>query len=155
QDGRPFLQRDIEQLVDFRLRADVHAGGRILEDVDLRFQVQPASDRNLLLVAAGKQLDGKARIVGAQAHGFAEALGGRALARRRQPGRGPAPAACGLRKKFSRTDSPAMIDSPTRSAQTRLTPRSMARRGEPSSTVVPSIRIHPPVMPSTPNSARP
>ena len=51
-DRRARLQRDVEQPVDFRLGADVDAGGRVLEDVDLRVEVQPAPDHDLLLVAA-------------------------------------------------------------------------------------------------------
>ena len=60
-------QRHVEQAVDLRLRADVDAGGRILEDVDLAGEMQPAADHDLLLVAAGEQLDRHARIVRPQA----------------------------------------------------------------------------------------
>ena len=40
------------------------------------------------------------------------------------------PAATGLRNRFSRTDKFGIIDSPTRSAQTRLIPRAIASRGD-------------------------
>ena len=59
----PCLERDVEETIDFRLGADVDAGGRILEDVDLRVEVQPAPDHHLLLVAARQELDRQRRIV--------------------------------------------------------------------------------------------
>src|SRR5437762_6053069 len=65
------LQRDVEQTVDLRLRADVHAGGRILEHVDLPVQMQPAPDDDLLLVAARQPLDWNRWIVRLQADAFA------------------------------------------------------------------------------------
>ena len=46
------LESHVEQPVDLGLGADIDAGGRILEDVDLRAEVQPAPDHDLLLVAA-------------------------------------------------------------------------------------------------------
>src|SRR6185437_4174153 len=90
QDGRTFLERNVEQLVDFCLRADIHSGSRVLEDIDFRFQVQPASDRDFLLVSTGKQLDGEVWIVRAKTDGFPQPPRGRALSRRRKPGRGSA-----------------------------------------------------------------
>ena len=151
----PSLQRDVEQLVDLRLGADVDAGGRILEHVDLRFEMEPAPDHDLLLIAAGQQFDGEARDRWAASPPSRRGGATAAHSRRGASHDGRArPAASGFKKKFSRTDRPGRIDSPTRSAQTRLTPSSIAARGEPMSTAAPSMRISPPVSGSTPNSAR-
>src|ERR1700722_165708 len=46
------LKSDIEQSIDLCFGADIDAGRRILEDIDLRRQMQPASDDHLLLVTA-------------------------------------------------------------------------------------------------------
>ena len=152
----PCLERDVEQPIDFRLGADVDAGGRILEDVDLRVEVQPAPDHHLLLVAARQELDRQRRDRSAASRAARRAPSRRWLSR---PGEisenALKPAATGLRNRFSRTDRFGMIDSPTRSAQTRLTPCAIASRGEATAIVAPSSRTCPPVIGQTPNSARP
>src|ERR1700723_2200801 len=44
----------VDELVDVRLGADVHALGRLVEDEHLGFHPQPAGQHHLLLVAAGQ-----------------------------------------------------------------------------------------------------
>src|SRR5579871_5805472 len=48
-DGGTRLQGDIEETIDLGLRADIDAGRRVLEDVDLAGKMQPAADDDLLL----------------------------------------------------------------------------------------------------------
>src|ERR1700733_7368896 len=79
-DRRPCLERDVEQTIDFGLGPDVDAGGRILEDVNLRLEVQPAPDHHLLLVAARQELDWQRRIVRPQSDLGASLLRGAILA---------------------------------------------------------------------------
>ena len=71
-DRRAGLESDVEEAVDLGLGTDVDAGGRILEDIDLGGEVQPAPDHDLLLVAAGEKLDRQAGIVGPEADLAAE-----------------------------------------------------------------------------------
>ena len=148
QDRGAGLQRDVEQPVDLRLGADVDAGGRVLEDVELGRQMQPASDDDLLLIAAREQLD--RREPGSFGRSPTRRPSSRAARDFRAAARaartGPRPAATGLRNRFSRTVRFGMIDSPTRSAQTRLMPDShrLARVDAPRS-ARPSSTMRPPV----------
>ena len=57
----PLLQRELQQMVDLRLGADVDADGRLLENEQLDLRLHPARDHHLLLIAAGQRRDRLAR----------------------------------------------------------------------------------------------
>ena len=56
-DREPALGQLLDQRVDFCLRADVHALGRLVEDQDARTDRQPPCQRDLLLIPAGERAD--------------------------------------------------------------------------------------------------
>ena len=69
QNRQSLAQRELKQMVDVRLRPDVDADGRLLENEQPDMRLHPARDHHLLLVSAGKRrhrlldarrLDGKA-----------------------------------------------------------------------------------------------
>ena len=53
-DGFPLLGKAEDELVDFFLRTHVHALGRVVEEKHVGTDVQPAGQKDLLLVAAGE-----------------------------------------------------------------------------------------------------
>ena len=152
----PSLQRDVEQLVDLGFGADVDAGGRVFEHIDLRFQMrasgQPRLSADCRLTAVRSARLGS---LGLQADGLAEPARRRALAVRRQPASPRTP-------RGERVQEQILAHRETR--QDRLADairadeidaeRPSPARGEAIVTAAPSMRISPPSTGSTPNSAR-
>ena len=111
-----------EQLVHFRLGADVDAAGRLVDDQDARLERQPAGQHHLLLIAAREVLD---RLFGpghADVEATAIALHQPAL--RRRGARNPSAGACRERRerRFSRTASSRNSACCLRSSGTRPMP---------------------------------
>ena len=53
----PLLERELQQMVDVRLCADVDADRRLLENEKLDMRLHPAREDHLLLIAAGQRRD--------------------------------------------------------------------------------------------------
>jgi len=61
-DARKSLRREVgDDAVDLGLRADIDAAGRLVDDEDARLRLEPARERELLLVAARQRRDRRRR----------------------------------------------------------------------------------------------
>ena len=60
QDGNALAGQLIHQFIDFFLRADIDAAGRLIEQQQLRLEAEPFAEHDLLLIAAGKIAHGHA-----------------------------------------------------------------------------------------------
>src|ERR1700737_2979521 len=62
EDGKPAVERLLEQLVDFGFRSDIDAEGRLLEHQEPAARLHPAGNDDLLLVTAGERGDHPLRL---------------------------------------------------------------------------------------------
>ena len=154
----PRLERDIEQAIDLRLGADVDAGGRVLEDVDLR--ARGAASARPRPSAGCRRRGARSAALGSLGRRPTCAPSSRAGVGSRGPARGSEnglrPAASGLRNRFSRTDEVRhdRLADPVGADEIDAGAPSPAR-GERDERAAPSSRTRPPVIGSSPNSARP
>ncbi len=68
QNGDALAGQLIHEFIDFFLRADVDAAGRLVEQQQFRLQAKPFAEHDLLLVAAGKIAHGHAIVGGLDTH---------------------------------------------------------------------------------------
>ena len=136
------IERAGDEPVDLGLGADIDASGRILGNEQPPVGGEPATDDNLLLVAAGEAFDRQGGIVRPEVERGAEAdrlFGLDVRRKRRESGCGRD--AAGLRNRFSLTVNEGAIDSSPRSRAMRPIPWLSAAWGDERSSVSPSRAI--------------
>ena len=144
---RRAFERDVEQPVDLRLGADIDAGGRILEHIDLAARDAASGRRRPSAGCRRRATRSAARDRSGAGRSAARArVPRRASGRARDRTARASRAAIGLRNRFSRIERPGTTDSAMRSAQTRLMPSPHRLRAARSArSALPSSRMRPPV----------
>src|ERR1700728_3756106 len=78
-DRKACIQGFEEQTIDLTLRADVNAGGGVLQNEKLALEVEPSAEHDLLLVTAGQVFDQRLRVIRAELDEAAQSARGPTL----------------------------------------------------------------------------